>query len=115
MRRQVGWIRKTLPTKVTIKWPFARMSSQMTLEAARVVEPFFTYVAPVRLLSRVDAQMRLQVGVLNEPLLADFAFKRPFPCVRTHMSIEGEQPIEFLCADVALENLLSVYPIQRVK
>ena len=115
MRRQVGWIRKTLPTNVTIKWPFARMSSQMTLEAARVVEPFFTYVAPVRLLSRVDAQMRLQVGVLNEPLLADFAFKRPFARVHPHMTIEVEQPTPCLFADVALKVLLSVYPIQRVR
>ena len=51
----------------------------------------------------------------SEPLLADFAFKRPIAGVDTHKTIEVEQPTPCLFADVALKVLLSVYPLQCVR
>ena len=66
-----------------------------------MAETSFTYVALVRLLSRVNTKMVLEVGIQSEPLLADFAFKRPFPCMGPHMTIEVSHFVECLCADVA--------------
>ena len=59
--------------------------------------------------------MTLKVAQKSEPLLADFAFERPFPRVGPHMTIEVSQPTERLCAEVALEVLLSVNQLQRVR
>ena len=140
MLLMVGDVRETLPAKVTIKWPFVRMSSQMTLEVAQLVEPSFTYEAPVRLLShfmlhlvplevrvlretfatnlareglfpRMNHQMLLEIVHPSEPLLANFALKRPFARVRQQMTIELGFKAERLSASFALEVLHSIYPL----
>ena len=58
--------------------------------------------------------MDLEVRCLSEPLVADFACKRPVARVQTQMDIECVQLAERLCADVAFE-VLSVLPLLSVR
>ena len=52
--------------------------------------------------------MGSEVAQMSELLLADFAFKRLFPRVQTHMRVELGLAVKCLFASFALEVLLSI-------
>ena len=87
----------------------------MVIEVPLLGEPLLADVAPVRLFSRVQQVVYVQVAKLRETFVANLAHVRPFARVRPKMDIEVCQLAERLCADVALKVLLSVYPFQRVR
>ena len=61
----------------------------------------------------MNTKMDLEVRCLSEPLVVDFACKRPV-AMQTQMDIECVQLAERLCADVAFE-VLSVLPLLSVR
>ena len=58
----------------------------MVLEVGVLGEPLLANVALVRLLTRVESQMRCQVGGQGETLGAKIAFKRTFARMHPHMA-----------------------------
>ena len=84
----------------------------MILQVEGLTETLVAQVANVP----VSTNMDIEVGNLNDPLFADFAFKRPFARVRAQMDLEmGQKWGACLCTDVALKVLLSVYPLHCVR
>ena len=55
------------------------MHHLVRLQAEGVRETLVANVARERPFARVNPKMVIEMRLLGEPLLADFAFKRPFP------------------------------------
>ena len=98
MRRQVGFVRKTLLTNGTNVWFFARVCLQVTFKVVLPVEPSFTYATLVRLLSRMHQEVPLQFRVVRETFAANMAFERLFASMSHQMLLESVQIAERLCA-----------------
>ena len=98
MRRQLGFVRKTLLTNGTNVWFFARVCLQVTFKVVLPVEPSFTYATLVRLLFRVHHLVPLQFIVVHETFAANVAFERLFASMSHQMLLESVQIAERLCA-----------------
>ena len=80
------------------------MPQLVRLEVGVLGEPLLANVALVRFLPRVDFQMRLQVVGLRKTFGAKVAFKRAFARVRPQMSLQVAQLFARLGAKVAHVN-----------
>ena len=98
MRRQLGFVRKTLLTNGTNVWFFARVRLQVTFKVVHPVKPSFTYATLVRLLFRVHHLVPLQFIVVHETFAANVAFERLFASMSHQMLLESVQIAERLCA-----------------
>ena len=82
--------------------PLVGVHQLVGLEVGVLGEPFLANVALVRLLTRVESQMRLQGRGHGETLGAKFAFKRTVNRVHPHMVSEVAQVGETIRTNVAL-------------
>lgn len=79
----------------------SRVESQVGLEIAGAAKSLVANLAFVWLLSRVYQVVFLQVGQLSKALVASLAFERPFSAVHSEVDLQVGELAERLGANVA--------------